>query len=435
MEAHTRLTQLASTMDVNDFIHVNCTYLPRSLGSGSQSEIVHVDIPLPPAAAPAWWPRSTALKPPPTAVPVEVASQAPPSPPPSTKADLDVSHYLSERSSIIGSGFEEPFNQYASQLGQEEEGSPILEEHVVSPSRQRASPHRSSLRVSLSHPSSMGGGVPVHYEGVDLLSQPEVASSMAQVMDTEPPVSPMRPASDVAGQIQEAVAVEEIAVVAPSAREVEVINYSDIESCDSKRRLLGDSTDKDSDDDNDNVNEGVPLPAALEPKLDIVDSALDPPSTPVVGFLPPASIVVASSSTPRVDEFYNAVGKAPHPKAIIPKQESGWWANREMRKRRKAKERANRARELQRIQEEAARLAECPQPQPLPSGGRRCMRWVGTILNCIRRKIGRFLLLPLHPQLLLGLFVRAVLNKVHAGVLFILDPKIIPLHPGRCFKH
>ena len=181
---------------------------------------------------------------------------------------------------------------------------------------------------------------------------------MAQVIDTEPLASPMRPASDVAGQIQDAPAVEEIVVVVPSAREVEVINCSDIDSCDSKRRLLGDSTDEDSDDNDDDVNKGVPLPTAPAPELDIVDPTLAPRSASIVGSLHPASTIAASSSIPAVDEFYNAAGKVSHPKSITPKQESGWWVNCEMRKQRKAEERANSARELQRIQEEATRLAE-----------------------------------------------------------------------------
>ena len=140
LEAHTRLTRLASTMDVNDFIHVNCTYLPHSSGSKSQSEIVPVDIPLPSTAAPTWRPRPAALMPPPSTVPVEVAPLALPSPPPSTKVDFDVSHYLNERSPIIGSGLQEPLDQYGFQLGREEEDSPVSEEHVVSPSRQQSSP-------------------------------------------------------------------------------------------------------------------------------------------------------------------------------------------------------------------------------------------------------------------------------------------------------
>ena len=165
------------------------------------------------------------------------------------------------------------------------------------------------------------------------------------MIDIEAPASPTRPASDVAGQIQETPAVEEIAVVAPSIVEVEVINCSNIDSCNSKG-LLGDSTNEDSDDNDDGVNEGVPLPVAPAPELNAVDSALAPPTASNVGSLPPASTIAASSSIPTMDEFYNATRKAPHPESIIPKQESGWRANREMRKRRKAEERANSAWEL-----------------------------------------------------------------------------------------
>ena len=357
VEAHTRLTRLASTMDVNDFNHVNCTYLPRSYGSGSQSEIVPVDIPLPSTAAPARRPCPAALMSPPSRVSVEVAPLALPSPPPSTRADFDVSHSLNERSPVIGSGLDDPSDQYGSQLPCREEDSPVSEENVISPGRDWSYPLRPSPRVSPPHPLSTGGSVPPQYEDFDLLSQPDVALLTAQVIDTEPPASPTRPTSDVVGQIRETPAVEEIAVVAPSVVEVEVINCSDINSCNSKG-LLGDSTDEDSDDDNVGVNKGVPLPAAPVPELNAVDPALAPPTASDVGSLPLASTVAASSSIPAMDEFYNAAGKAPHLESIVPKQESGWWANREMRKRRKAEERANTARELQRIQEEAARLAE-----------------------------------------------------------------------------
>ena len=296
-----------------------------------------------------------ALMPPPSTV--EVTPHALPSPPPSIRANFDVSHFLSERSPVIGSGLDEPFDQYGSQLPYREEVSPVSEENVISPGKDRSSPLRPSPRVSPPHASSTGGDVPPQYEDVDLLGQPEVALSTAQVIDTEPPASPTRPTSDVAGQIRETPAVEEIAVVAPSVVEVQVINYSNIDSCDSKR-LLGDFTDEDSDDDDVGVNKGVSLPTSPASELNVVDPALAPPAAFDVGSLPPASTIAASSSIPAMDEFYNAARKAPHPKSIVPKQESGWWANREMRKRKKAEERANTARELQRIQKEAARLAE-----------------------------------------------------------------------------
>ena len=174
-----RLTWLASTMDMNDFIHVNCTYLPRSSGSGSQSDIIPVDIPVPLTAAPARRPRPAALMAPSSTVSVEVAPPALPSPPPSTRADFDVSHSLSERSPVIGLGLDEPFDQYGSQLPHDEEDSPVSKENVVSPGKHRSSPLRPLPRVSPPHSSSTGGSVPVQYEDVDLLSQLEAASSTA----------------------------------------------------------------------------------------------------------------------------------------------------------------------------------------------------------------------------------------------------------------
>ena len=135
-----RLTQLASTMDVNDFIHVNCTYLLRFSGSGSQSKIVPVDIPLPSTATLARRPRPAALMPPPSIVSVEVAPPVLPSPPPLAWVDFDVSHSLSERSLAIGSSLDEPFDPYGSQLPRDEEDSPVSEENVMSPGRHRSSP-------------------------------------------------------------------------------------------------------------------------------------------------------------------------------------------------------------------------------------------------------------------------------------------------------
>ena len=160
LEAHTRLTRLALIMNVNDFNHVNYTYLPRSSGSGSQSKIVPVDIPLPSTAAPARRPRPVALMPPPSTVSVEFTPLALPSPLPLARVDFDVSHSLSERSPLIGSSLDEPFNQYGSQLPRDEEDSPVSEENVVSPGRHQSSPLRPSPRVSPPHPSSTGGGVP-----------------------------------------------------------------------------------------------------------------------------------------------------------------------------------------------------------------------------------------------------------------------------------
>ena len=59
------------------------------------------------------------------------------------------------------------------------------------------------------------------------------------------------------------VADDVVVVVPPSAQEKEIINWSDIESCESERPLLRDSTDGDTNDDDEGVDQGVPLPSAL----------------------------------------------------------------------------------------------------------------------------------------------------------------------------
>ena len=104
-----------------------------------------------------------------------------------------------------------------------------------------------------------------------------------------------------------------------------VINVNDVESYGTKPHLLGDSSD--SDDNDEGVSHGVEMPPALEPRPMEVDAS----STALTGAGP--------VSAPAEDDFYNAAERAPHPDAIVPKQESGWWAAREEWKRKKAQER------------------------------------------------------------------------------------------------
>ena len=86
-----------------------------------------------------------------------------------------------------------------------------------------------------------------------------------------------------------------------------VINISDIESYSSERRLLGDSLDEDNDDDDEGITHGVEMPSAQERRAMEVDA----PFAALTGAGP--------ASTPTMDDFYNAAGKAPHPNAIVPK--------------------------------------------------------------------------------------------------------------------
>ena len=104
-----------------------------------------------------------------------------------------------------------------------------------------------------------------------------------------------------------------------------VINVSDVESYDSTRHLLGDLSD--SDDDDEGISHGVEMPSATEP----LPMEVDAPSA--------ASTGAGSGSAPAKDNFYNTAGKAPHLDAVVPRQESGWWAARKERKQKKAQER------------------------------------------------------------------------------------------------
>ena len=117
---------------------------------------------------------------------------------------------------------------------------------------------------------------------------------------------------------------DEIALVPAPVEGRIVINVSDVESYDSGRHLLGDSSDGNSDNDDEGVTHGVEMPFAPEPRPMEVDA----PSTTLTGAGP--------VSAPAEDNFYNATKKALHPNSIVLKQESGWWAIREERKRRKA---------------------------------------------------------------------------------------------------
>ena len=135
-----------------------------------------------------------------------------------------------------------------------------------------------------------------------------------------------RPPSSDAMDRSDAPVDDEIALVPTTVEGRMVINVSDIESYDLERRLLGDSSDGDSDDDDEGVMHGVEMPSAPEPRPMEVDAS----STASTGADP--------SSALAEDDFYNAAGKAPHLDTIVPKQELGWWATHEERKRRKAQE-------------------------------------------------------------------------------------------------
>ena len=350
LEAHTRHSRLASCMDMNDFLHVSSMYNPRASGSGSESAIVVRPVSSATTAAPVRQPRPAALMPPPSAASLDIIAEDPSTWPSSTGPNDNLSRLLQRRSPISDSGAGGPFDQYGSHLSQGGCGFCDIAGCQVSPLRQPSPSHHSSPPISLTHPSSTRGDVPLYSQDVDLLSQPEVVSSAVQLMDVDTQHTPVRPRTGNVEHVHASAARDGTRRVFPSAREVEVINCNDVESCDIERHLLGDSIDGDNDADDVGVNNGVPLPATHPSAGGGLAHALDS--------VPTASTNATPLSTPTVDEFYNVAGKVPHPDAIIPKTESGWWATHELRKQRKAEEKAKAALELQQIQERAAALAE-----------------------------------------------------------------------------
>ena len=337
-------------MDLNDFLYVSSMYNPRASASRSESTIVVLPVSNASTVAPARQLRPAALMPPPSRASSDIVAEDPSSRPSLTAPHDDLSRLSQGRSPISDSGAGGPFDQYGSHLSQGGDGFYNIAECKVSPVRQPSPSHHSSPPISPTHPSLTRGDNPLHSQDVDLLSQPEVVSSSAQLMDVDTQHTPVRPRAGDAEHVHASAARDETARVLPFVREVEMINCSDVESCDFKRHLLGDSSDGDSDEDDVGINSGVALPATHP-------SAGGGPA-PSLDCVPTASTDAARLSTPAANEFYNAVGKAPHPDAIIPKTESGWWAKRELRKQKKAEEKAKAALELQQIQERAAALAE-----------------------------------------------------------------------------
>ena len=216
--------------------------------------------------------------------------------------------------------------QWPTEVGINQYGS--MFQHVANPQRDEdntpplhdARHKRSPPRVShVCQPSPMDKDIERHedpdVQGRELVPFNLQGMDLAANQPVRPPPSPHATSKSNA-HVDEGIAV----VTAPVEARI-VINVSDIESYGTKPHLLGDSSD--SDDDDEGVSYGVEISFAPEPR-----PMEDAPSGASTG----AGLV----SAPVEDDFYNAAGKALHPDSIIPKQESGWWAAREERKRKKA---------------------------------------------------------------------------------------------------
>ena len=299
-------------------MHVDSVYLPRS-ASGSAPALQFASDLLPALDASHEWDSPIPAR---TMPPSPTHSAVPPSTERGTGAEeFNVDQFLVDTASPVPSPTEVGINQYGLMFqhvanlqrdSSDEDNTPPLRDAR----HQRPPPRVSPVR----QPSPMGEDIERH-EDPDVQGR-ELVPFNSQRMDvaTNQPVrSP--PSPDVTDR-SNAPVDEGIAVVTAPVEARIAINVSDVESYGTRPHLLGDSSD--SDDDDEGVSHGVEISSTPKPRPMEVDA----PSG--------ASTGAGQASAPAEDDFYNAAGKAPHPDSIIPKQESGWWAAREERKRKKA---------------------------------------------------------------------------------------------------
>ena len=321
LQAHIQRSIRAAMLDLNDFMHVDSVYLPRS-ASGSAPALQSASDLLPALDAPHEWDSPTPARtmPPPPAHPA-----VPPLTERGTGAEeFNVGQFLVDKTSPVQSPTEVGINQYG-----------LMFQHVANPQRNSsdkdntpplrdARPQRPPPRVSpVCQSSPMDEDIERHKDP-DVRGR-ELVPFNSQRMDVaaNQPVSP--PPSPDATDKSNAPVDEGIAIVTAPVETRIVINVSDVESYGRKPHLLEDSSD--SDDDDKGISHGVEISSAPEPRSMEVDA----PSGALTG--------AGQSSAPAEDDFYNAAGKAPHLDSIVPKQELSWWAARKERKRKKAQER------------------------------------------------------------------------------------------------
>ena len=203
---------------------------------------------------------------------------------------------------------------------------------------------------SLPATSPPRGDVGVDHANVGMASQPEVSSS--HVDDIRFPVEHTPPgpgsdgAKDVEGNEVLDVGLHAHGVSAP----IDIMNLSDVESDDGKH-LIGDSSDESHHDD-EGVDQGILVPApSMATIAPSMDSSQSPTVLPMTG--ESAMQQLQNLAEPvEGDTICNAAGKAPHPDAIVPKVESGWWAKRELKKKLKAEQKVVAELELMRLKEQ-----------------------------------------------------------------------------------
>ena len=262
LQTHILRLVLAATLDMNNFLHVELVYLPWSssrsgLALRSASEF------LPAVDAPHAWNSPTPARTmrPPLAHPVVPSSTER-----GTGAEeFNVGQFFVDRASPILSPSEAGINQYGSMfqhvaiLQRDSSDEDIIPPHADA-GRQRLSPRASPVRQPSpmdedrerhEDPDVQGGQlVPFNSQGMDLVANQPVRL---------PPSSNAMDRSD-------APVYDDIALVTVPVEGRIVTNISDVESYDSGRHLLGDSSDKVSDDDDEGVSYGVEMPSTPEPR-------------------------------------------------------------------------------------------------------------------------------------------------------------------------
>ena len=333
LQAHILRSVLAATLDMNDFLHVESVYLPRSAsGSGpalrSASDLLSaLDAPHvvhsttlartvnPPSAHPA--------------VPLSTERRT-------TAKEFNVGQFLVDTNSPVPSPSQAGIDQYGSMFQHVSIEQHNTSDEDVTPPLRDVRRQRPPPRVSPVHrPSPMD-------EDIERRVDPEVQDRElvifnSQGMDVAANKPVRLPPSPDGMDRSDAPMDEQVEVVTTPVEGRIVINVSDVESYGTKPHLLGDSLD--SDDFDKGVSHGVEMPPASEPRPMEVDA----PSA--------ASTGAGQSSAPAEDDFYNVAGRAPHPDAIVSKQELGWWAAHEERKRKKAQEREQAVLQLCQAQE------------------------------------------------------------------------------------
>ena len=226
LQAHIQRSVLAATLDMNDFLHVESVYLPRS-ASGSGPALWSVSELLPTADAPHAWDSPTPARTmhPPLAHPVV---------PPSTERDtgaeeFNVGQFLVDGASSVLSPSEAGINQYGSMFQHVTIQQRDTSDEDDTPLQPDAACQRQSPRASLvCQPSPMVEDIERHEDPNVQGRQLVIFNSQGMDVAANQPVR-LPPSPDAMDRSNALVDKEIALVMAPVEGRI-VINVSDVES-------------------------------------------------------------------------------------------------------------------------------------------------------------------------------------------------------------